>query len=148
MLGAYASVAILCAASLVVGQAILSLCGRRQLTWLAGPVGLAAILVASAVAIKLPGHGTAVAVTLATLFAFSLATLVSRQRVLGADPTNVRSKDARTVLDKYLTDPNAGSTGKVGGGWRCPHPYNEEQGKCTNKKKSASFKYKNGYGGT
>ena len=52
------------------------------------------------------------------------------------------------MLDKYLTDPNAGSTGKVGGGWRCPHPYNEEQGKCTNKKKSASFKYKNGYGGT
>ncbi|TMK72655.1 MAG: hypothetical protein E6G48_06710 [Actinobacteria bacterium] len=97
MLGAYASVAILCAASLVVGQAILSLCGRRQLTWLAGPVGLAAILVASAVAIKLPGHGTAVAVTLATLFAFSLATLVSRQRVLRADPTNVRSRDARTV---------------------------------------------------
>ena len=62
---------------------------------------------------------------------------------------NVSCKDARTVLDKYLTDPNAGSTGKVGGGWRCPHPYNEEQGKCTNKKKkSASFKYKNGYAGT
>ena len=67
---------------------------------------------------------------------------------LGHYDPMVRNKDARTVLDKYLTDPNAGSTGKVGGGWRCPHPYNEEQGKCTNKKKSASFKYKNGYGGT
>jgi hypothetical protein len=97
LLGAYASVAILCAASLVVGQTILSLCGRRQLTWLAGPVGLAAILVASGVAIKLPGHGTAVAITLAILFALCLAILVARRRVQGADPANVRSRDARTV---------------------------------------------------
>src|SRR5689334_7029225 len=61
---------------------------------------------------------------------------------------NVSCKGARKVLDKYLTDTNASQTGKVGHGWRCPHPYNEEQGKCSNKTKGASFKYKNGYSGT
>ena len=61
LLGAYASVALVCAGSLVVGQAILFLCGRRDWTWLSGPVGLAALLVASGLAIKLPGHGTAAA---------------------------------------------------------------------------------------
>jgi hypothetical protein len=66
-LAAYASLAVICAASLAVGQAILSLGGRRELTWLAGPVGLAAILVASGIAIMLPGHATAVAITLAAL---------------------------------------------------------------------------------
>jgi hypothetical protein len=100
LLGAYASVAVLIAASLAVGQAILSLCGRRELTWLAGPVGLAGILIVSAVAIKLPGHGTAVAIVLAVLLLASLATLVSRRRVSGGDPTNVRSRDARTVRCK------------------------------------------------
>jgi hypothetical protein len=97
LLGAYASVAVICAASLVVGQAILSLCGRRELTWFAGPVGLAGLLVASGIAIKLPGHGTAVAITLATLFVLSSATLVLRRRVSGGGLTNVRSMDARTV---------------------------------------------------
>ncbi len=74
-LGAYASLAVVCLASLVIGQTILSLCGRRRLTWLSGPVGLAAILVASGIAIKLPGHGTAVAIALAALVSISLAVL-------------------------------------------------------------------------
>jgi hypothetical protein len=97
LLGAYASLAVLIAASIAAGQAILSLCGRREFSWLSGPVGLAAILVVSGIAIKLPGHGTAVAIAVAVVFALSLASLVSRGRVSGADPTNVRSRDARTV---------------------------------------------------
>ncbi len=76
MFGAYASVALVCAGSLVVGQATLWLCGRRELTWLSGPVGLAALLVASGLAIKLPGHGTAVAIVAAVLIAASIVTLV------------------------------------------------------------------------
>ncbi len=90
-LAAYASLAVICAASLVVGQAILTLSGKRELTWLAGPVGLAAILVASGIAIKLPGHATAVAITLAALLFLSLATLVSLRRAAGGEPGNVRS---------------------------------------------------------
>ena len=72
-LATYASLAVVCVASLLVGQAILAICGRREPTWLAGPVGLAAILTASGIAIKLPGHATAVAITLAILVVFSLA---------------------------------------------------------------------------
>ena len=97
MLGAYASVALVCAGSLLVGQAILSLCGRRELTWLAGPVGLAALLVASGLAIKLPGHGTTVGITLSILIAFSLAGVAMRRRAPGAGAEDMRSGTARKV---------------------------------------------------
>ncbi len=91
MLGAYASVAVLCAASLVVGQAVLSLCGYKERTWLSGPVGLATLLIAGGIAIKLLGHGTTVAITLAALLLFSLAAVVLRGRVSGAGPEDIRS---------------------------------------------------------
>ena len=82
MFGAYASVALVCAGSLVVGQAILLLCGRRELTWLSGPVGLAALLVVSGLAIKLPGHGTAVAIVAGVLVAgCAAALLLARPRL-------------------------------------------------------------------
>jgi hypothetical protein len=76
LFGAYASVALVCAGSLVVGQAILLLCGRRELAWLSAPVGLAALLVVSGLAIKLPGHGTAVAIVAGVLVAACAAALV------------------------------------------------------------------------
>ena len=100
---------MLIAASVVVGQAILSLCGRRELTWLAGPVGLAAILVVSGIAIKLPGHGTAVAIALAALFVLSLASLASRRRGR-ADPTNVRSTGTRGRCDARMQSVRRGRT--------------------------------------
>jgi len=79
LLGAYASVALVCAGSLLVGQGILILCGRREWTWLSGPVGLAALLIASGLAIKLPGHGTAVAITVTAMLAAAAALLVLRR---------------------------------------------------------------------
>jgi hypothetical protein len=86
LFGAYASVVLVCAGSLVVGQAILLLCGRREASWLAGPVGLAALLVASGIAIKLPGHGMAVAIVAGVLVAASAAVLVlGRLSLRGAD---------------------------------------------------------------
>ena len=85
-MGAYASVALVCAGSLVVGQAILFLCGRRDRTWLSGPVGLAALLVASGLAIKLPGHGTAVAVTVGVMLAAAAVLLVVRRGSMGGAP--------------------------------------------------------------
>jgi hypothetical protein len=83
LFGAYASVALVCAGSLVVGQAILLLCGRRELTWLSGPVGLAALLVVSGLAIKLPGHGTAVAIAAGVLVAVCAAALLLARPRLG-----------------------------------------------------------------
>ena len=44
MIGTYASAALICAASLLVGRAILSLAGRRSWSWLEPGVGLAAML--------------------------------------------------------------------------------------------------------
>ncbi len=76
MFGAYASVALVCAGSLVVGQAILWLCGRREQTWLSAPVGLAALVVVTGLAIKLPGHGTAVAIAAGVLVAACAAALL------------------------------------------------------------------------
>jgi hypothetical protein len=77
-LAAYGSLALLCAAAVIVGQAILSLCGRREFAWVSAPIGVAAILVASGIAIKLPGHATAVAIAVAVLVAGGIAVLALR----------------------------------------------------------------------
>jgi hypothetical protein len=83
LLAAYGSLALLCAAAVVVGQAILSLCGRREFTWLSGPVGLAAIVVASGIAIKLPGHATAAAIALGAVLVAAAALLALRGGAVG-----------------------------------------------------------------
>jgi len=60
MIGTYASAALICAASLLVGRAILSLAGRRSWSWLEPGVGLAAVLAVTGVQARAPGHGTSV----------------------------------------------------------------------------------------
>ncbi len=84
--------AVVCLASVVVGQAALSLGRRRDLAWLGGAVGLALLLVTAGIAIRLPGHATAVAVAIALIVAVStIFLLVSRPTNLaglaGALPT-------------------------------------------------------------
>lgn len=84
--------AVVCLASVVVGQAALALGGRRDLAWLGGAVGLALLLVTAGIAIRLPGHATAVAVAIALIVAVStIFLLVSRPTNLaglaGALPT-------------------------------------------------------------
>jgi hypothetical protein len=67
VLAALASAALIAAGSLAVGQLALVLCGRREGTWLAGPVGLAVLLVACGIVAGLGGTGTALAITVACL---------------------------------------------------------------------------------
>jgi hypothetical protein len=67
LLGAYGSAAAICAASLVVGEAILTLCGRRTWSWLGPAVGLAMLLLTAGLAIHLPGHGGTAAAALLVL---------------------------------------------------------------------------------
>jgi hypothetical protein len=67
MIGTYASAALICAASLLVGRALLSLAGRRQWSWLEPGVGLAAILTVTGVLARAPGHGTSATLGLALL---------------------------------------------------------------------------------
>ncbi len=60
MIGTYASAALICAASLLVGRALLSLAGRRSWSWLEPAAGLAAVLTVTGVLARAPGHGTSV----------------------------------------------------------------------------------------
>ena len=75
MIGTYASVALICAASLLVGRAILSLAGRRSWSWLEPGVGLAAVLAVSGLLARAPGHGTTV--TLGVVALMVVAALVT-----------------------------------------------------------------------
>ena len=59
MIGTYASAALICAASLLVGRAVLSLAGRRCWSWLEPAVGFAAILAVPACWRGRPGTGPA-----------------------------------------------------------------------------------------
>lgn len=76
MIGAYASALAICAASVAIGQAIMVLAGRRDFSWLSAPVGLAALVVVSGVAVKLPGHSTAVLIALVGLLAAAAGVLL------------------------------------------------------------------------
>src|SRR5436309_2139242 len=78
MLATYASVVAVCAASLVIGQAAMALCGRREWSWLSPAVGLAAV---TTIAWGVPGRGAAAAIVLLLLTLASLAFL--RGRVIG-----------------------------------------------------------------
>jgi len=67
VLAALASAAVIAGGSLAVGQLALALCGWREGTWLAGPVGLAILLVACGIVAGLGGTGTALAITVVCL---------------------------------------------------------------------------------
>ena len=58
MIGTYASAALICAASLLVGRAVMSVSGRRSWSWLEPAVGLAAVLTVTGALARAPGHGT------------------------------------------------------------------------------------------
>jgi hypothetical protein len=67
MIGTYASAALICAVSLLVGRALLSLAGRREWSWLEPAVGLGAVLTATGLVARAPGHGTSSTLALAAL---------------------------------------------------------------------------------
>jgi hypothetical protein len=58
MLGTYASAALICAASLLVGRALLSISGRREWSWLEPAVGFGAIVTVTGLLARAPGRGT------------------------------------------------------------------------------------------
>jgi hypothetical protein len=75
MIGTYASAALICAASLLVGRALLSLVGRRDWSWLEPAVGFAAILTVTGALARAPGHGTSA--TLGVVLLIIAAALVA-----------------------------------------------------------------------
>jgi hypothetical protein len=60
--GTYLSAGVILLASLLVGRALMLLLGRREASFLEGPVGLAVLILVCTVAIRLPGdQGTSIA---------------------------------------------------------------------------------------
>jgi hypothetical protein len=78
MIGTYASAALICAASLLVGRAILSLAGRRSWSWLEPAVGFAAILTVTGALARAPGHGTSATLGAAALVVVAAAVAFRR----------------------------------------------------------------------
>lgn len=62
MIATYASAALICAVSLLVGRAVLSLAGRREWSWLEPAVGFGAVLSVTGLLARAPGHGTSATV--------------------------------------------------------------------------------------
>jgi hypothetical protein len=77
VIGTYAAVAAVCAASLAIGQAALGLCGARRWSWLSPAIGLALLCALCWGTVRLPGDGTASAI------AVSVATIASAAYLWG-----------------------------------------------------------------
>jgi hypothetical protein len=67
MIGTYASAALICAASLLVGRALLLLAGRCSWSWLEPAAGFGAVLTVTGVLARAPGHGSSATVGLVLL---------------------------------------------------------------------------------
>jgi len=78
VIGTYAAVLAVCAASLAIGQAAVALCGRRRWSWLAPAVGLALLCALCWGTVRLGGDGIASAVAAVLLVVASVAYLRGR----------------------------------------------------------------------
>jgi hypothetical protein len=92
MIATYASAALICAVSLLVGRAILSFAGRSEWTWLEPAVGFGAVLTATGLVARAPGHGTSSTLALALLIV--LAALVLRRGVRPLSPLGRKRTNA------------------------------------------------------
>jgi hypothetical protein len=67
MIGTYVSAVLICAASLLVGRALLLLAGRDSWSWLEPAAGFGAVLTVTGVLARAPGHGTSATIGLVLL---------------------------------------------------------------------------------
>jgi hypothetical protein len=78
VIGTYAAVLAVCAASLAIGQAAIALCGLRRWSWLSPAVGLALLCAICWGTVRLPGHGAASAIAVLLLTVAALTFLWRR----------------------------------------------------------------------
>jgi hypothetical protein len=78
VIGTYAAALAICLAALAIGQAVITLCGRRRWSWAAAPVGLAILCAVCWATVRLPGHGSISAIVVLALVAASLVYLQGR----------------------------------------------------------------------
>jgi hypothetical protein len=84
MIATYASAALICAVSLLVGRAVLSLAGRREWSWLEPAVGFGAVLSVTGLLARAPGHGTSATLGAAALIIVAALVLWRGVRPLSA----------------------------------------------------------------
>ena len=113
MIGAYASLAVVVLASVLAGRAVLALCGRRELSWQAPAMGLAALLALAGIAVRLPGEAAAVAIALCAAIAASALALLASARAAHA-PRAPDPHETPPVADKL---PALQQKGLPLGGW-------------------------------
>lgn len=78
MIGTYAAVVAICAASLTIGQAAVLVCGGWRWSWLAPAVGLALLCAVCWGTVRMPGHGVGSAVVVLVLTVGALVYLWGR----------------------------------------------------------------------
>jgi len=78
VIGTYAAALAICVAALAIGQAVITLCGRRRWSWASGPVGLAILCAVCWGTVRLPGHGEVSAIVVLALVAASAVYLQGR----------------------------------------------------------------------
>jgi hypothetical protein len=80
MIGTYVSAALICAASLLVGRALLRVAGRDSWAWWAPAAGFGALLTVSGGLARAPGHSTSATVGLVLLLLAAAAIAMPRLR--------------------------------------------------------------------
>ncbi len=83
MIGTYAAVLAVCAASLAIGQAAICLCGARRWSWLSPAVGLALLCAVCWGTVRLGGDGVVAAIVVPLLVVASVVYLRGRVEGVG-----------------------------------------------------------------
>jgi hypothetical protein len=78
VIATYAAALAICAASLILGQAAIELCGARRWSWLSPALGLALLCAICWGTVRLPGDGVAAAIVVLVLIAASAVLLRGR----------------------------------------------------------------------
>jgi hypothetical protein len=92
VIGTYAAALAVCVASLAIGAAVITLCGRARWSWASAPVGLAILGAVCWATVRLPGHGSISAIVALVMVAASLAFLQGKgvwREALGGWPVLV-----------------------------------------------------------
>ena len=79
MIGAIGSGAAIVAASLLIGNAVLALCGRPRLTAVAPALGISILLIVCGITVRLPGRGVTAAAFMAVLSLVAAVICVRRR---------------------------------------------------------------------